>query len=43
MKVIFLRVDDNIKKNLELEALKLGLSITAYCRMVLIKSLEKTK
>lgn len=41
MAVIYIRIDTNDKKLLELEAQKLGMSLTTYCRMVLLKSLEK--
>ena len=41
MVVIYIRIDNNDKKLLELEAKKLGMSVTTYCRMVLLKSLEK--
>jgi len=41
MAVIYIRIEINDKKSLELEARKLGMSLTTYCRMVLLKSLEK--
>jgi len=41
MAVIYIRIEINDKKFLELEARKLGMSLTTYCRMVLLKSLEK--
>lgn len=41
MGVIFIRIDDSEKKNLEYEAKKLGMALTTYCRMVLIKSLQE--
>ena len=40
MPVIYLRIDNADKKDLELEAKKLGMQLTTYCRMVLIKSLQ---
>ena len=42
MEVIYIRIDGNEKKSLELEAKCLGMTLTTYCRMILIKSLEKT-
>lgn len=39
MEVIYIRIDSLEKKALEIEARKLGLTLTAYCRMVLLKSL----
>lgn len=41
MAVIYIRIEISDKKLLELEAHKLGMSLTTYCRMVLLKSLEK--
>ena len=42
MKVIYIRLEESEKAKLEVVAEKLGLNLTAYCRMVLLKSLEKT-
>ena len=39
--VIYIRIDDVDKQRLEVEAKRLGMTLTAYCRMVLIKSLKK--
>lgn len=41
MAVIYIRIDKSEKKSLELEARRLGMPLTTYCRMVLLKSLEK--
>lgn len=41
MAVIFIRIDSQEKRDLELEAKKLGMTVTTYCRMILIKSLKK--
>jgi len=41
MAVIYIRIEDKEKKSLEQEAQKLGMNLTVYCRMVLIKSLKK--
>ena len=41
MAVIYIRIDVSDKKCLELEARRLGMTLTTYCRMVLLKSLEK--
>jgi antitoxin component of RelBE/YafQ-DinJ toxin-antitoxin module len=41
MSVIYIRIDNNEKKNLELEAKKLGMQLTTYCRMLLLQSLNK--
>ncbi len=41
MSVIYIRINQNEKKDLELEASKLGLTLTAYCRMILLQSLQK--
>jgi len=41
MAIIYLRIDNNEKKNLELEAKKLSMPLTTYCRMVLIQSMNK--
>lgn len=40
MKVLYIRVEDKDKKALELKAKELGLTLTGYCRMILIKSLK---
>lgn len=40
MAVIYLRIDNQEKRELELEAKKLGMQLTTYCRMILIKSLK---
>lgn len=37
--VIFVRLNGNDKNILVEEAKKLGLSLTAYCRMILLKSI----
>ena len=39
--VIFIRIEQKEKDLLEKEAVKLGMSVTTYCRMILIKSLNK--
>jgi antitoxin component of RelBE/YafQ-DinJ toxin-antitoxin module len=41
MSVIYLRIDNQEKSALQLEAKKLGMQLTTYCRMVLIKSLKE--
>lgn len=41
MAVIYIRIDISEKRSLELEAKRLGMALTTYCRMVLLKSLEK--
>ncbi len=41
MAVIYIRIDPQDKKSLELEAKRLGMTLTTYCRMVLLRSLEK--
>jgi len=43
MAVIYLRIDNQDKKSLELEAKKLGMQLTTYCRMILLKSLKESK
>lgn len=43
MDVIFIRIDANTKKELILASQKLGMKLTTYCRMILIKSLENNK
>lgn len=40
MEVIYIRIESQKKKRLEQEAKNLGLALTAYCRMVLLKSLD---
>lgn len=40
MSVIYIRIDNYEKRNLELEAKKLGMPLTTYCRMILLKSLD---
>lgn len=40
LKVIYIRVTDYEKEKLEKAAKKLGLTITSYCRMTLLKSVE---
>lgn len=42
MEVIFIRIDQSHKKELATMAQKLGMKLTTYCRMILIKSLNKT-
>ena len=42
MAVIYIRIDNSEKKALEMEAKKLGMQLTTYCRMILIKSLQQT-
>jgi len=39
--VIYIRIETKDKEALELEARKLGMSVTTYCRMVLLKTLKK--
>ena len=41
MAIIYLRIDQSEKKLLELEAKKLSMPLTTYCRMILIQSLNK--
>ena len=43
MKVLYVRVEDYVKANLEIEAAKLGMNLTTYCRMILIKSCKACK
>jgi antitoxin component of RelBE/YafQ-DinJ toxin-antitoxin module len=43
MKVIYIRIDNSEKQSLEIEARSLGMTLTTYCRMVLIKSLDKER
>jgi antitoxin component of RelBE/YafQ-DinJ toxin-antitoxin module len=40
MAVIYLRIDTQEKRELELKAKELGMQLTTYCRMILIKSLK---
>ena len=40
MKVIYIRIDSSDKQALEYKAKQLGMTLTTYCRMVLLKSLE---
>ena len=40
MAIIYLRIDEQEKRELQYEAKKLGMQLTTYCRMVLIKSLQ---
>lgn len=40
MAMIYIRIDNSEKRNLELEAKKLGMPLTTYCRMILIKSIN---
>jgi len=40
MEVIYIRVTEEYKKALEIKAKKLGLTLTGYCRMLLLKSLK---
>uniref|UniRef100_A0A6M3JI75 Uncharacterized protein n=1 Tax=viral metagenome TaxID=1070528 RepID=A0A6M3JI75_9ZZZZ len=37
--VIYIRVTEEYKQALEVKAKKLGLTLTGYCRMILLKSL----
>lgn len=39
--VLYIHIDNGTKQALKIEAEKRGLQLTAYCRMVLIKSLEE--
>ncbi len=41
MKVIYIRIDSSDKQALEIKAKQLGMTLTTYCRMVLLKSLEE--
>lgn len=41
MAVIYIRLDGKAKQDLEIEAKKLGMSLTTYCRMLLLQSLKK--
>lgn len=38
---MLIRIDEKDKQLLEIEAKKLGLPLTAYCRMILLKNLQK--
>ena len=40
MKVIYIRIDNLDKQALERQAKQLGMTLTTYCRMILLKSLE---
>ncbi len=40
MQVIYIRIENKEKEALKKEAKKLGMALTAYCRMILIKSLK---
>lgn len=40
MSVIYIRIEPSEKKLLKLEAKKLGMPLTTYCRMVLINSIK---
>lgn len=42
MAVIYLRIDNQDKRFLELEAKKLGMQLATYCRMILLKSLKES-
>jgi len=41
MEVIFIRLDPEDKKKLTEKAKLIGLNLTAYCRMILLKSLKE--
>ena len=41
MAVIYIRIDPADKKLLEAEARKLAMSVSTYCRMILLKSIRK--
>ncbi len=41
MAVIYIRIDNQNKQGLQLEAKKLGMQLTTYCRMILLKSLKE--
>jgi len=41
MKVIYIRIDPKDKNALEIKAKMLGMKLTTYCRMILLKSLQK--
>ena len=41
MAVIYLRIDNQEKNELKFEAKRLGMQLTTYCRMILIKSLKE--
>jgi len=41
MEVLFIRIEQEEKELLREEAKKLGMSVTTYCRMILIQSLNK--
>ena len=41
MEVIYIRIEPKEKESLKREARKLGMNLTTYCRMILIKSLNK--
>lgn len=43
MKSILLKISEPLKENLEKEAKKRELSLTAYIRLVLVESLKKEK
>ena len=40
MEIISLRIDKENKGRLEQEAKKLGMTLTTYCRMILLKTLQ---
>lgn len=42
MTVIYIRIEISEKAKLETEANKLGMPLSTYCRMVLIKSLKES-
>ena len=41
MKVIYIRIDNSDKQALERQAKQLGMTLTTFCRMVLLKGLEE--
>ncbi len=42
MAVIYIRISQPDKRALEIEATKLGMAVTTYCRMILLQQLGKT-
>ena len=43
MEILLLRIEKNEKEVLKSEAKKLGLTLTAYCRMLLIQAIQLKK
>lgn len=43
MAVIYIRISEEDKERLEIEAEELGMQVTTYCRMILLQSLKKPR